>query len=146
MTAVAHRISHDTLGAISVIKKGHDGRLFIQSDPQILQAIQPSRLSPLAPTTPYKTERQLRYETLQSWGLLPFEARDFSKRYSMAHMRSNKDIQRFIRARRLYIANLKHRGYSNQRITKHIEAKYQKNLWYAPGGKYDPQKALKQYE
>jgi hypothetical protein len=145
LTSVAHRISHNSLGIISTIKKGHDGRLFIKSDNHVLQAIQPSRLTPLTPSTPYKTGRQIRYETLQSWGLLPFEARDFSKRYTMAQIRSKSNIKRFIKARRLYVSNLRHKGYSNQRIAKRVEAIYQKNTWYTPKGRYDPQKALESY-
>lgn len=145
MTGEAARIMHDELGVITTIKKGHDGPLYIKTDDSLLQGLQPSRVAPGTETRTYRQARQARYETLLSNGALPFEARAFSGAFSIADFRTGY-LARFLRARRLYIANQRAKGVSQQRINRYIETMYQRNNWYKDiHGEYDPWKMLDQY-
>jgi hypothetical protein len=145
-TALARRVSHDRLGIVSVIKLGHDGELFVESDDSVIKQLLPTRLHDIRSTRPqYRSDRQGRNEFLVDSGFLPFEARAYSSEYSMTQLRDDKTLQNMIRWRRLYVGNAKKKGWGNARVEKAILALYQRNTWYKDGAKYDPMKQVARF-
>ena len=147
-TNVAYRVIHDSMGLVTTIKRGHDGVLFVSSDNAVLKALQPTRLpSTRSSSNRYRDTRQSRYEEWTDAGFLPFEAREYSRQYSLQEMRASPSLQSLIRWRRLYVANLRYRGYTDDQIERAITALYQRNAWYKGiEGGYEPSKQIEYFK
>lgn len=77
------------------------------------------------------TLRQNRYNWLRRSGLLPFEASQLANSYSMTQLRSTPYIQDLMRSRRLEVANLRSRGYSDNRIRLTLLRQYVVRGWWS---------------
>lgn len=93
----------------------------------------------------YRANRQARYKLWDKWGMLPFEAREFSKQYSIKNMRELPYLIRMGRARRLYGTNLASKGYGADEIARSILMLYRQKGWLTPDGRPDAWQMLKSY-
>lgn len=86
-----------------------------------------------------------RYNRLIGWGLLPFEAREIARTYSMQQIRTLPYLQSLIRARRLYISNLRSRNYPDREIIDRIYALYDRKDWLDDNGRPSIWEMLRSY-
>jgi len=85
-----------------------------------------------------------KYNYIQRAGFLHFEAREFARQYTAKQIKTLPYIQRMLRWRRLYVANLRHRGYSDAKIIRMIKALYVKRGWKR-GASLDPWQLLRRF-
>jgi len=90
----------------------------------------------------YRTRWRYKYDLFIGWGFTPLEARSFAKQYTVKQIRTLPYLVALTRWRRLYISNLRKRGYSDQRIKRSLLVLYKKREWVTKG-KLDPWKMLK---
>lgn len=90
------------------------------------------------------TRRQTLGQSLIKAGFLPSEATMLSGGYTATQFRTISYLQKLVRTRRLYVANLRSRGYSDQMITQYIKDLYVNKDWISHG-KRDPWKMIKKY-
>lgn len=78
---------------------------------------------------------QYREKRLTEWGLLPFEAEEIARQYLMDDIRSVAYLEKIIRTRRLYVANMHKRQFTDNDIQVRIIDQYIKNKWVDNDGK-----------
>jgi len=92
-----------------------------------------------------KTRYRYKYDLLTGWGFLSWEAREFARQYSVAQIRQLPYLRAMTRWRRLYISNLRSRGYSDREIIDRIYALYDTRDWISDIGRLDPWQLLKRF-
>jgi len=92
-----------------------------------------------------KTQYRYKYDLLTRWGFLSWEAREFARQYSMAQIRRLPYLKAMTRWRRLYVSNLRSRGYSDKEIIDRIYALYDVRDWLTDVGRLDPWQLLKRF-
>ena len=92
-----------------------------------------------------KTQYRYKYDLLTGWGFLSWEAREFARQYSMAQIRRLPYLKTMTRWRRLYVSNLRSRGYSGKEIIDRIYALYDTRDWLTDVGQLDPWKLLRRF-
>jgi len=90
------------------------------------------------------TKRQQLYDKLTTAGFMPIEARELTRQYTVTNFRTITYLQKIVRTRRLYVANLRSRGYSDELIKQYIRDLYHNRDWITDG-KIDTWKMLKKY-
>jgi hypothetical protein len=90
------------------------------------------------------TRRQILRQKLIDAGFLPSEATTLSGGYTNNQFRTISYLQKLVRTRRLYVANLKSRGYADSLITQYIKDLYINSGWLS-NGKRDVWKMIKEY-
>lgn len=91
------------------------------------------------------SQYQYRFDLLKEWELLPCEAREISRSYSMEHIRSTSYLQALIKSRRLYVGKLRKRGLSTEQITEKIYNIYRRKGWLNNEGNPDVWQLLRAY-
>lgn len=81
---------------------------------------------------------------LTGWGFLPFEYRELSMQYTTSQLRSLPYLHNLMRSRRLFVSNLRKRGYKDSEIRDRVYALYDKKDWLTDG-KPDIWKLLRTY-
>lgn len=92
----------------------------------------------------FRTLWRYKYDLLTGWGFTPLESRLFAKQYTTKQIRTLPYLKIMTRARRLYIANLRSRGYTSHQIIQKLIDLYKKRE-YVRAGKLDPWKMLKAF-
>lgn len=92
-----------------------------------------------------RTQYRYKYDLLIGWGFLSWEAREFARQYSVAQIRRLPYLKAMTRWRRLYVSNLRSRGYSDKEIINRIYALYDTRDWLTDVGRLDPWKLLKRF-
>lgn len=88
------------------------------------------------------TRRQTLRDSLIKSGFLPSEATTLSGGYTTTQFRTLPYLKKLVRTRRLYVANLKSRGYSDNLIAQYIKDLYENKEWEREG-KRDPWKMIR---
>lgn len=80
-----------------------------------------------------KSLYRYKYEKLKNAGILSFEAREIARQYTMTQIRKLPYIRKMVATRRLYVSNLKSKGYGDREILDRIYALYDRKDWLKVG-------------
>ena len=85
-----------------------------------------------------------KYNLLTRWGFLGWEAREFARQYTTKQIRTLPYMRRMTSWRRLYVGNLRRRGYSERQIGTSIRNLYGKRE-FTFEGRLDPWALLRYF-
>jgi hypothetical protein len=91
------------------------------------------------------TRYRYKYNKLIKSGLLSWEAREIADKYTMTQIKQLPYAQNVMKARRLYIGNMRKRGYKDTEIRDRIFALYDTKDWLTNDGRPDVWMMIRTY-